>query len=234
MRVAVVALALVLLAGCGGDDGPVSVFAASSLRDVLPALDADAEFNFAGSDELATQIREGADADVFASASPKPAGQLVDEGLLGETRVFATNRLVVVVPSSNEARIERLDDLARDGVKLVLADTGVPIGDYAREVLTEAELPEALDNVVSLENDVKGVLGKVALGEADAGIVYSTDAVAAGDDVRTIEIGAGLQPKVEYVVGVLEGAGDGAQAFVDVLTGDEGRAALERAGFGLP
>ena len=221
-------------AGCGGDDGSVQVFAASSLRDVLPALDRDATYNFAGSDELAAQIREGADADVFASAGPKPARQLAVLGLLDETRVFATNRLVIVVPASNPAGIDELEDLARPGTKLVLGDRGVPVGDYAREALVRARLPTALDNVVSREQDVKGVLGKVALDEADAGIVYATDARAAGDDVKAISIAVDLQPEIEYVVGVLDGSGDDARAFVELLLGAEGRRALADAGFGVP
>jgi len=234
VRVALALLLAALAAGCGGGDDGVQVFAASSLRDVLPALDRDATYNFAGSDELAAQIREGADADVFASAGPKPARQLAGLGLLDETRVFATNRLVIVVPAANPAGIDELEDLARPGTKLVLADRGVPVGDYARETLVRARLPTALGNAVSLEQDVKGVLGKVALGEADAGIVYATDARAAGDDVETISIADDLQPEIEYVVGLLDGAGAGARAFVELLLGDEGRRALADAGFGVP
>jgi len=234
VRVALALLLAALAAGCGGGGDGVQVFAASSLRDVLPALDRDATYNFAGSDELAAQIREGADADVFASAGPKPARQLAGLGLLDETRVFATNRLVIVVPAANPAGIDELEDLARPGTKLVLADRGVPVGDYARETLVRARLPTALGNAVSLEQDVKGVLGKVALGEADAGIVYATDARAAGDDVETISIADDLQPEIEYVVGLLDGAGEGARAFVELLLGDEGRRALADAGFGVP
>jgi molybdate transport system substrate-binding protein len=234
VRVALALLLAAVAAGCGGDDRNLEVFAASSLRDVLPALDFEATYNFAGSDELAAQIREGADAEVFASAGPRPARELAGLGLLDETHVFATNRLVVVVPADNPAAVETVEDLARPGTKLILADRGVPVGDYARELLTRARLPTALDNVVSLEQDVKGVLGKVALGEADAGIVYSTDARAAGDDVRAIEVPDDLQPNIEYVVGIVDGAGDAARAFVERLLGDDGRGALEAAGFGVP
>lgn len=235
MRHALLLCAALILGGCAGaGDEPLQVFAASSLTNVLPALDGSATYNFAGSDELATQIREGARADVFASAGPRPARALADLGLLDGTRVFATNRLVIVVPAGNPGRIKSIADLARPGTKLVLADRGVPVGDYAREALTEARLPAAIGNVVSLEQDVRGVLGKIALGEADAGVVYSTDARAAGDDIRAIPVPAEVQPRIEYVVGVVSGASRVSAAFVERLLGDEGRAALRAAGFDVP
>ena len=241
MTRAAAALALVLsLAACGGDaaagDARLRVFAASSLSDVLPRIDPDATYNFAGSDALATQIREGAEADVFVSAGPRPARDLAAEGLLRDKRiaVFATNRLVLVTPRDDPAGVASFSDLARPGVRLVLADEGVPAGDYARDALVAAGAEAALANVVSYEDDVKGVLGKVSLGEADAGVVYATDALAAGDEVRVVPIPAGLQPRIEYLVGVVAGAKPGAQGFVDRLLGEDGRRALEDAGFGLP
>ena len=236
MRVALALLLAALAAGCGGGGDGVQVFAASSLRDVLPALDRDATYNFAGSDELAAQIREGADADVFASAGPKPARQLAGLGLLDETRVFATNRLVIVVPAANPAGIDELEDLARPETKLVLADRGVPVGDYARETLVRARLPTALGNAVSLEQDVKGVLGKVALGEADAGFVYRTDVRPVAGKVRVIPFPKKAQPTVLYeaAIAVSPRHLEAAQAFMIVLLGGEGRAALRAAGFGLP
>jgi molybdate transport system substrate-binding protein len=126
--------------------------------------------------------------------------------------------------------ITALVDLTRAGVKLVLGAEGVPIGDYAREALAAAGLNEALDQVVSLEEAVKGVLGKVALGEADAGIVYATDARAAGDDVRSFPVPQRYQPEIRYYAAVVA-PGEQARAYLELLLGDEGRAALDRAGF---
>lgn len=232
-RLGAVAVLALWLVGCGGDDdGRLLVFAASSLREVAPKLDPEAEHVFAGSDELAAQVRDGAGADVFLSAGAGPVRELEDAGLVGEPVVFATNRLVLVVPRTNPAGIERLADLARPGVKLVLGGEGVPIGDYARQALSLAGLAAALDNVVSLEEDVKGVLGKVSLDEADAGIVYATDARAAGGDVRVLRIPDAVQPNVRYYAAVVT-AGDreAARAYVEHLFGEGAARALADAGF---
>ena len=185
----VVSVALVL-AGCGGDDegaqtqaetsaaetsaaetstpstSGLTVYAAASLTEVFPTIDPAPQYNFAGSDELATQIREGAPADVYAAASSKYPQELFDEGLVEEPVTFASNRLVLIVPKDNPAGIESIEDVTEPGTKLVIAAEGVPVGDYTRQVLEELELSAALDNVVSNEDDVKGVVGKVALGEA--------------------------------------------------------------------
>ena len=238
---ALVALGLAL-AGCGGGgeaqgaDGPLTVFAASSLTEVLRRLEPDARFNFAGSDELATQLREGADADVYAAASPRYPAELHDEGLVEAPQVFATNRLVLVVPSTGGGEIESLGDLDRDGVRLVIGAEGVPIGDYTRDLLHAAGRDELLARVVSHEEDVKGVVGKVALGEADAGFVYATDARAAGADVRAIELPASIQQPVRYPVALVAGTErrEAARAFVRLLRGERGRRLLREAGFGVP
>ena len=234
-RAAALALAA-LVAACGGSDsGRLTVFAAASLTEVLQDLDPNARFNFAGSDELATQLREGAEADVYAAASPKYPEQLFAEGLVEEPRVFATNRLVLIVPTANDAGIESLADLERDGVKLVIGAVGVPIGDYTHEVLEQAGARNVLDRVVSEEQDVKGVVGKVALGEADAGFVYATDARAAGSDVRTIELPPAAAVDIRYLIAVVRRGDRGAgEAFVGLVLGERGRAALAAAGFGLP
>ena len=237
MRLVALLAALALLAGCGsGDDEPLTVYAASSLTEVFEQLAPAARFNFAGSDELATQLREGAQADVYAAASPRYPGELFDEGIVESPVVFATNRLVIVVPSGNPGGIRGLDDLTAADVRLVVGGEGVPIGDYTRELLERAERLDVLERVVSEEEDVKGVLAKVALGEADAGFVYATDARAAGDDVVAIELPSELQGRVEYPVAVLRDAerGDDARRFVDLLRSSRGRAALRAAGFGLP
>ena len=232
-------LAVIALVGCGGGGGgdePLTVFAAASLTDVFQRLAPDVRFNFAGSDELATQIREGARADVYAAASARYPDELHDEGLVEEPRVFATNRLVIVVPAENRAGLESLGDLAHDGVKLVIGAEGVPIGDYTRTVLEAAGRTDVLARVVSEEEDVKGVLGKVRLGEADAGFVYATDVAAAGGRLREVPLPAHLSPKAAYAAAVVEGARrpDAAGAFVDGLLGEEGRRALRDAGFELP
>jgi molybdate transport system substrate-binding protein len=230
--------ALVLALGaCGGDDEePLTVFAAASLTEVFQELSPETRFNFAGSDELATQIREGAEADVYAAASPRYPDELYEAGLVGEPRVFATNRLVLVVPHENQAGIESLDDLDRDGVRLVVGAEGVPIGDYTRSVLEDAGRSALLARVVSNEEDAKGVVGKVALGEADAGFVYATDAQAAADDVRAIELPADVQADIRYPVAVVVGTDqtDQARSFVDQLLSARGRRLLRQAGFGIP
>jgi molybdate transport system substrate-binding protein len=234
---------LLALGACGGDDDssgeggtPLTVYAAASLTEVFPAIDPDPTYNFAGSDELAAQIREGAPADVYAAASSKYPQQLLDEGLVEEPATFASNRLVLLVPKDNPAGIEELADVAEPGVKLVIAAEGVPVGDYTRTVLENLDLASALDNVVSNEEDVKGVVGKISLGAGDAGFVYATDASVAGDDVTVIELPKGSQPPIEYQIAVVAGGEnkDAAQAFVDLVLSEEGREQLEAAGFVVP
>jgi molybdate transport system substrate-binding protein len=243
-------LALVLaLAGCDGDDddaqggdtgaaegGSLTVYAAASLTEVFPAIDPAPTYNFAGSDELATQIREGAPADVYAAASSKYPQELFDEGLVEEPVTFASNRLVLIVPKDNPAGIEEVEDVTEPGVKLVIAAEGVPVGDYTRQVLEDQGWNAALDNVVSNEDDVKGVVGKITLGEGDAGFVYATDAAVAGDDVTVIELPEGSQPPIEYQIAVVAASenAEAAQAFVDQILGPDGQAQLEAAGFVVP
>jgi molybdate transport system substrate-binding protein len=229
-------VAALALAGCGGGDDRLTVYAAASLTDVFGEIDHDARYNFAGSDELATQIREGAEADVFAAASPRYPEELFAEHLVEKPRVFATNRLVLVVPRSNPARIESVADLARNGVKLVIGAEGVPVGDYTRKVLESLGQTDVLRNVVSEEEDVRSVLGKVAQAEADAGFVYATDVRAAGDDVRAIELPASAQARVEYEAAVVSSStrADAARAFVNQLLGKDAQRILREAGFGPP
>lgn len=242
-RYLVLALSLAL-AGCGGDDDTQAeagadtptVYAAASLTEVFPAIDPAPRYNFAGSDELATQIREGAPADVYAAAGSKYPQELFDEGLVAEPVTFASNRLVLVVPTDNPAGIEEVADVAEPGTKLVVAAEGVPVGDYTREALEELGLTAALDNVVSNEDDVKGVVGKITLGEGDAGFVYATDAAVAGGDVAVIELPAGSEPPIEYQIAVVADSEnrEAAEAFVERVLGDEGREQLEAAGFVVP
>ena len=238
MRAAALLLAAVVLGACAADDGGggrLTVFAAASLTGVFTELDPEARFNFAGSDELATQLREGARADVYAAASPRYPRELHDEGVVERPRVFATNRLVLVVPADNPARIRSVRDLARP-VKLVVGAPGVPVGDYARSALRNLRLTAALANVVSNEEDVKGVVAKVAAGEADAGFVYATDVETAADDVRAIELPSRAQTSIAYPAAIVAETRrrDAAADFVDRLFTPEGRRALRAAGFGVP
>jgi molybdate transport system substrate-binding protein len=227
-----------LTTSCGGDSpgGPIDVYAAASLAEVFPQIDSDARFSFAGSDELATQIREGAQADVYAAASSKYPQELFDEALVEEPVTFASNRLVLVVPRGNPAAIESVEDVVRPGTRLVIAAEGVPAGDYTRTVLETLRLSAALENVVSNEDDVKGVAGKVALGEADAGFVYATDVTPVEGKVRVVELPDGSQPSIEYQVAVVASTDDedAARAFVERLRSADGRSTLEAAGFVVP
>lgn len=231
MRVVAVLAAVMALAGCGGEDEALVVFAASSLSGVADEIDPAAEVVFGGSNDLAAQIRDGAEAGVFLSASAKPLEELRATGLVEAPAVFASNRLVIIVPAMNAADITHIVDLTRSGVKLILGAEGVPIGDYARESLELAGLGAALENVVSLEEDVKGVVGKVALGEADAGIVYATDAAAVGDDVLSFPISDYFQPKIRYYAAIVSPGSAAAERYLDRLLGTEGQAALRGAGF---
>ncbi len=235
------ALALVV-AGCS-DGGKLRVNAASSLTEVFQQLDPKAQYDFAGSDELAFQIEQGAKADVYASASPKYPEKLYREKLVEKPVVFATNTLVLIVPRGNPGRVTGLSSLMNPKVKLVLGAKGVPIGDYSRKIL--ASFCKTLDTlkpcpqarVVSEEQDVKGVVAKVALGEADAGLVYATDVKPAGGKVVVINnVSGAVQPTVNYEIAVVRGAKHkgAAEKFVALVTGSDGRAALEKAGFGLP
>jgi molybdate transport system substrate-binding protein len=226
-------LALLGAAGCGNErPGRPIVFAAASLTEALPAL-GGARFSFAGSGALAEQIRRGAPADVFASASPRETGELYREGLVERPVALAYNRLAVIVSRANPAGIASVADLARPGVRLSVAGPDVPVGAYAVEALAALGLRRALGNVVSREPDVKDVVGKVALGEADAGIVYATDARAAETRLSTVPVPSRAQPRVRLEIAVVRGGHDrpGARRFVARATGPEGRAALAAAGF---
>jgi molybdate transport system substrate-binding protein len=236
-----IGIALLLLAlgmSCGGSDAddPLDVYAAASLAEVLPEIASTARFSFAGSDELATQIREGAPADVYAAASSKYPQALFEDGLVEEPVTFASNRLVLIVPDRNPAAIESVEDILQRGTRLVVAAEGVPVGDYTRTVLENLGLSAALENVVSNEDDVKGVASKVALGEADAGFVYATDVTPVADRVLPLELPGEAQPSIEYQVAVIAGTDqrDVARAFVEMLRGEAGRTALEQAGFVVP
>ena len=213
---------------------PLTVLAAASLTDVLPAIDSKQTYSFGGSNALAAQIRNGAPADVFASANTEIPAQLFRDGLVSKPVNFTRNRLVVVVPKDNPAGIGDLYDLAKPGVRIDVAAPSVPVGSYTVQVLKQMGLASrVLPNVVSEETDVRTVLTKVALGQADAGFVYSTDARTVGDDVKVIKVPAWAQPKVVYALAIVKRSPNhaAAAAFVKKLLGKSGQATFAKYGF---
>jgi molybdate transport system substrate-binding protein len=246
IRFAAVLAALALLTGCG-DDGEASagdrpqliVSAAASLTDALTECSrdfepADVALSFAGSDELAAQIRQGVKPDVYAAANTSLPERLANEGLLQEPVEFATNELVLAVPA-NDAKVASIDDLTQPGTKLVIGAESVPVGSYTREVLSRLPTGDEqaiLANVRSEEPDVNGVVGKIVHGAADAGFVYRTDAT----DLHAIALPEDMQPTVAYGAGVVTGAPQPelAQRYVEGLTNGACADALAAAGFGPP
>ncbi len=244
-------------AGCGGSDsgggssgastpkgGTLNVFAASSLTEAFTKLAATYQtahpgwavrLNFAGSDQLAAQIEQGVPADVFAAASPKYPEELQGKNLLGDTTNFATNTLVVVVPAANPAGIATVNDLKK-GAKLVVADPAVPLGAYTETVLANLGISESDLNIVSKEQDAKSVLAKITLGEADAGFVYITDALSAGDKVKQITFPKSAEATAVYPIGTVSSTKqtEAAQQWIDLVTGTEGQTVLHDLGFGPP
>jgi molybdate transport system substrate-binding protein len=234
----------------------LTVFAAASLSDAFTELGHAFErahpgvrvsLSFAGSQQLAAQLAQGAAADVFATADERWMQDAVGHGLVaGAPLPFARNRLAVIVPATDPARIGALGDLARGGVKLVIAADAVPVGRYARQLLAnlgrEPGMPadftrRALANVVSEEDNVKGVVGKVRLGEADAGICYRSDVSRAlARFVRVLPVPERANVVAEYPIAVLAHAArpDDARAFVELVRSAEGRALLARHGFDAP
>lgn len=249
MKRAVAWVAILLLTAgigaCGSkDDRPreILVFAAASLTESFTAIADEFEqtfrevkvlFSFGGSAGLATSIDQGARADVFASASPRHMEAVASAvGLQGEAVVFARNKLVVIVPDENPAGLQTFADVARPGVKLVVAAPAVPAGGYAREALAKAGLQAAERNIVSNEEDVKGVVQKVLLGEADAGIVYATDVTpTVREQVSVIAIPDPVNVIASYPIALMRGSHDpvAAGAFVAFVL-DDGQAILHDAG----
>jgi molybdate transport system substrate-binding protein len=215
------------------DKSRLTVYAAASLTDAFPKIDRSARFSFAGSNTLAAQVRQGAPADVFASANTALPQQLHDDKLCSKPVVFTRNTLVVIVPTANPAHIRSVYDLGKRGVKLVIAAPGVPVGSYTLEVLRKMNLTSALSNVVSRETDVREVLTKVAVGEADAGFVYSTDARTVPYKVRTLAIPPWARPNVQYGLCVVAESAHkpAAAAFVKRVLGKTGQKVLRKYGF---
>src|SRR4051812_26509871 len=253
---AAVVLGLAIAAtGCGGDDDSgtgggsssdatrLVVSAASSMTKALEECapqfgheeNADVKLSFAGSDELAAQIRQHAPVDVYAAANTKLPDQLHTDGLLEQPVEFATNEFVLAVPKDSEIR--SIQDLMKEGTKLAIGSESVPIGSYTRETLSKLPPDEEkaiLANVRSNEPDVKGIVGKLTQGAADAGFVYVTDVNAAAGDLKAIKLPPDLKPQVTYGAGVVTKAKQPrlAQRFVDGLTSGPCADSLKNAGFG--
>jgi molybdate transport system substrate-binding protein len=242
---AVLAAAALGLAACGGggsggsggqSPAEIKVFAAASLtaaftelgRRYTAAQGTKVTFNFAGSQALATQIGQGAPADVFASADLDNMAKVKD--LVGTPQSFASNRLAIVVEQGNPRGIRTLDDLAGGDVKVVLAAGEVPAGRYAKQVLDRAGVKVT---PVSQEDNVKAVVAKVSLGEADAGIVYVTDVAAGGARVEGVDIPREQNVVATYPIATVKAgkAQDAAQAFMDLVLSGQGQEVLPRYGF---
>ncbi len=240
------------LSGCGGaDDAPVAtggggrvtVFAAASLTESFTKLGKDFEaahpgttitVNFAGSSALATQITQGAPADVFAAASPATMKTVTDAGeAAGAPVTLVRNQLVVAVPKGNPGQVAGLADLARTEVRVALCAEQVPCGAAAKKALDSAGVRLT---PATLEQDVKGALAKVKLGEVDAALVYRTDVRAAAGELDAVEFPESARAVNDYPIVVLKNAGnpEGARAFVDYVRSDAGRAVLTAAGFQAP
>jgi molybdate transport system substrate-binding protein len=232
--------------------GEIVVFAASSLtdafQDIARAFAADnptarVTFNFGSSSQLATQLGQGARADVFACADQAQMDNAKKaSAIAGADQVFARNRLVVIVPKDNPRKVASLKDLAQEGLKFVTAQPSVPIGQYTVQVLDKASADPAfaadfkdrvLKNVVSSEDNVRQVVSKVQLGEADAGVVYATDVTPqVRQQLQQIQIPDALQIIAAYPVAAARGANAaGGEAFVNFVLSATGQEILTRWGF---
>ena len=242
---ALVAGAVLGAMGCGDDGGSsekprLVVSAAASMTEALRRCsgsfeEADVRLSFAGSDELAGQIRRGIKPDVYAAANAALPERLSREGLLERPVRFATNELVIALPA--DSRIGSIHDLARDGVALAIGAESVPVGAYTRRALSRLPADAAgaiLANVRSNEPDVRGIVGKLTQGAADAGFVYITDVNATGGELKAIELPNDLEPQVSYGAGVVRRAEqpERAERFVNGLRKGDCADALREAGFG--
>ncbi|MEM9951635.1 MAG: molybdate ABC transporter substrate-binding protein [Chloroflexota bacterium] len=232
----------------------ITVFAASSLTNVFTELsdtfemiyDVDVILNFAGSSTLATQLNEGAIADVFASANLEQMQAVIEESLIEPTQVtiFAENELALIVPNDNPANIESIADLANNNLFLVLANPSVPIRVYTDQLLEtlssdydETFVHDVLQNLVSEESNVRQIVARVAIGEVDAGIVYRTDITPdVAEAIQIVPLPIGASPRAQYPIAPLIDApnSDLALKFIDFVSSDEGQAILQTWGFCSP
>jgi molybdate transport system substrate-binding protein len=229
--------------GAGGDGGQtLRVFAAASLTESFTAIakrfedehpGTRVELNFGPSSGLAEQIRGGAPADVYAAASPEPMDPLVADGTVAEPRDFASNRMAIAVPDDNPGEVHRLEDLAAKGLKVAVCQPQVPCGQVAAAVLANAGLRV---RPATEEVDVKAVLTKVSLGEVDAGLVYRTDVLAAGDEVRGVDVPDSQNESTTYPIATVTDSGRSrlARQYVDLVLSPTGAHVLADAGFGRP
>jgi molybdate transport system substrate-binding protein len=246
MRLGVLLLALLALAGCGNSkaaSSELTVSAAASLKTAFTAYgkqfsEAQARFSFAGSDELAAQIEQGVKPDVYAAANTKLPDELYSKGLVEKPTVFAGNDLVLAVPADGD-KVRSLEDLAKQGVTIAIGQEEVPVGAYTRTVLDKlpaAQRDAILGNVRSEEPDIAGITGKLTQGAVDAGFLYISDVRATDGKLKAIELPDHLQPQVAYGAAVVKGAKhpEQAQAFIDGLLNGAGAQALKDAGFEPP
>ncbi len=227
-------LAAVVVPVAAASPVKITVYAASSLTNVFPAINANETYSFGGSNTLATQIKQGAPADVFASANMSIPTQLYQGGYCSKPVVFTRNTLVIVVPKANPAHIKNIYNLTKPGVTVDVAEPGVPVGTYTQQILNNMNIAAAVNaNVVSQETDVRTVLTKIALGEVDAGFVYSTDAKTEPGQVKVIKVPAWAQPKVQYGICVVSTSANkpAAQAFIKLVLSKRGQAELHKFGF---
>ncbi|MBI3243841.1 MAG: molybdate ABC transporter substrate-binding protein [Chloroflexi bacterium] len=242
---------MIFLAACAGPASSpktLTVFAASSTLNAFNEIGKAFEaanpgvavvFNFDGSQSLRTQLEQGAEADVFASANQSEMDALATQSLISNSQIFLSNELIVILPNGNPANVQTLSDLARPGLSLVLAAEDVPAGNYARQALDNLEASlgpgfkdQVLANLVSEENNVKQVVAKIQLGEADAGIVYNSDAVAT-PNLQTLAIPAEFNVTARYPIAVMKNAPSRAlaEAFVAYVLSPDGQATLKKWGF---
>jgi molybdate transport system substrate-binding protein len=263
MRVLLALLAVgLVVTACGGSSGsdnstgtnaPVAldIFAAASLTEAFTTIKENYEeanpkviltFNFAGSNTLSQQILAGAPADVFASADTQNMDKVQKQSLVNDTKIFAKNKLEVIVPKSNPGNISTLKDLANKGVKIAVADASVPVGQYTLEVLDKmgksseygpSYVSAVKANFVTMETSVKGVLQKVQLGEVDAGYVYVSDAYTAKDEVTGITIPDQFNVIAEYPIASLKSSSNqsAADAFIKYVLSPAGQAVLKQYDF---
>jgi molybdate transport system substrate-binding protein len=237
LALAVAASVLAAVAFVGGSSATspprLTVFSAASLTNVFPQIDSRARYSFGGSNMLAAQIQQGLPADVFASANTKLPLQLHQQGLVTTPYVFTSNRLVVVIAHGNPQHIGSVHALERSGLRIVMAAPGVPVGDYTRKVLAKLGLSNLVDKAVSQETDVREVLAKVVLGEADAGFVYATDAKTVKGKVSLLGIQSSAQPQVLYAAAAVKSSKhlQAAKAWVNHLRRKSVQKQLRAAGF---
>ena len=230
-----VAAASVALAGTSqAKKAPrLTVFAAASLTNVLAQIDPHGRYSFGGSNMLAAQIEQGLPADVFASANTALPWQLHRKGLVTRPVVFTSNRLVAVIAHGNPKHIGSVQGLEKPGLRIVMAAAGVPVGDYTRKVLARLGMSDLVGKAVSQETDVREVLAKVTLGEADAGFVYATDAKTVSGKVSLLGIPKSAQPQVLYAAAAVRSSThlQAAKTWINKLLGKKAQKTLRAAGF---